>query len=83
MIVMKLFTFFISPAQNQHNKIKATLYKALFWLYCAIFTAETDRVKRVIKTLAWTNFKSIDCRSMTTVASRMNLFATKVKTGSS
>ena len=26
----KLYTFCISPAQSQHNNIKATLHKALF-----------------------------------------------------
>ena len=41
-------------------------------------TAETDRVQRIMKTLAWAYFKSTDCRSMTSVASRTKFFVTTV-----
>ena len=57
-ICTKLYTFCILPVQSQDHNIKSTLHKALFYWYCvALYSWE--RVKNLMRTLAWANFKSI------------------------
>ena len=55
----KLYTFCISPAQNQLNNVKTTLHKALFLTSLCYFVQLKQKVQSLMKTLTRTKCKSI------------------------